>query len=165
MLFTHAPQKSLEAAADSSLAMYGLQLQRAEKTTVNGMPAIVTLSNQQVQDQQTGATATNKVLSYFIEYGNNRFAFHSISSEADFSAYAGIMEGSMKTFARLTDQSRINVMPKRIRIKKAPRAGTLATTLQYYNMPQDMLEEIALLNNMELNDQIPAGKSIKTVAY
>jgi hypothetical protein len=31
-------------------------------------------------------------------------------------------------------------------------------------MPQNMMQELALLNNMELNDPVPAGKSIKIVS-
>lgn len=164
MLFSLSNQKTLESAADTTLAMYGLQLQRAEKRTVNGLPAIVTLSKQQTQDQSTGQTGFNSVLSYFIQYGSMIYAFHGISTEADFGSYAPTMEASMKTFAQLTDPSRINVKPKRVYVKKAPRAGTLASTLGYYNMPQNMMQELALLNNMELTDQVPAGKSIKIVS-
>lgn len=70
----------------------------------------------------------------------------------------------MKTFAQLTDQSRINVKPKRVYVRKAPRAGTLASTLSYFNMPQSMMEELSLLNNIELNETVPAGKYIKIVS-
>lgn len=164
MLFTLSGQKTLQAAADSALAQYGLQLQRSEKRTVNGLQALVTLSKQQSQDQQTGQVSTNMVLSYFIQYGSGIYMFHSVSSEADFASYSTTMEASMKTFAQLTDPSRINVKPKRVYVKKAPRAGTLASTLSYYNMPQAMMEELALLNNMELTDQVPAGKLIKIVS-
>jgi predicted Zn-dependent protease len=164
MLFTLSSQKSLQAAADTALAQYGLQLQRSERRTVNGLPAIVTLSKQQSQDQQTGQVSTNMVISYFIEYGSMIYMFHSVSTEADFASYSTTMEASMKTFAQLTDASRINVKPKRVWVKKAPRAGTLASTLSYYNMPQKMMEELALLNNMELTDQVPAGKYIKIVS-
>jgi len=144
--------------------MYGLQLQRSERRTVNGLPAIITLSGQQTQDQQTGAKSSNAVISYFIEYGGMIYVIHGVSTEADFAAYAPTMEASMKTFAQLTDASRINVRPKRVYVKKAPRTGTLASTLSYYNMPQAMMEELALLNNMELNEQVPAGKYIKIVS-
>jgi predicted Zn-dependent protease len=164
MLFTLANQKTLESAADSTLAMYGLQLQRAEKKTVNGIPAIITLSKQQAQDQSTGQVSSNAVLSYFLQYGGLIYVFHGVSTEADFTTYSPTMEASMKTFAQLTDPSRINVKPKRVYVKKAPRAGTLASTLSYYNIPQAMMEELALLNNMELNDPVPAGKSIKIVS-
>ena len=164
MLFTLSNQKSLQAAADTTLAMYGLQLQRAERRTVNGLPAVVTLSKQQAQAQQTGATGSNTVLSYFIEYGGMIYVIHGVSTDADFASYAPAMEASMKTFAQLTDQSRINVKPMRVHVRKAPRAGTLASTLSYFNMPQAMMEELALLNNMELNQQVPAGKYIKIVS-
>ncbi len=70
----------------------------------------------------------------------------------------------MKTFAKLTDLSRINVKPKRVYVKKVQRAGTLASALSYYNMPQSMMEELALLNNIELNMPVPAGKYIKIVS-
>jgi predicted Zn-dependent protease len=164
MIFTLASQKTLESAADSTLAMYGLQLQRAEKKSINGIPAIITLSKQQAQDQSTGQVSSNAVISYFLQYGSLIYAFHGVSTEADFASYSPTMEASMKTFAQLTDPSRINVKPKRVYIKKAPRAGTLASTLTYYNMPQGMMKELALLNNMELTDAVPAGKSIKIVS-
>jgi len=163
MLFTLANQKTLQSAVDTTLAQYGLQLQRSEKKTVNGLQAMVTLSKQQVQDQSTGTTGANVVISYFFQYGSMIYVFHGVSTEADFASYAPAMEASMKTFAQLTDQSRINVKPKRLYIRKAPRAGTLASTLSYFNMPQAMMEELSLLNNMELNEQVPAGKYIKIV--
>lgn len=164
MLFTLSNQRTLESAVDSTMAMYGLTLQRTERKTVNGMPAIVTLSKQQAQNQSGAAAGSNAVISYFIDYSSVLYVFHGVSTEADFANYAPAMEASMKTFAKLTDASRINVKPKRVYVKKAPRTGTLASTFSYFGMPQSMMEELALLNNMELNDQVPAGKSIKIVS-
>ncbi len=164
MLFTLSGQKTLQSAVDTTMAMYGLQLQRSEKKTVNGLQAIATLSKQQVQDQSTGPTGANAVISYFVQYGSMIYVFHGVSTEADFAGYAPTMEASMKTFAQLTDQSRINVKPKRVFVRKAPKTGTLASTLSYFNMPQAMMEELSLLNNMELNETVPAGKYIKIVS-
>lgn len=163
MLFTLSNQKTLQSAVDTTMAMYGLQLQRSEKKTVNGLQAIVTLAKQPVQDQSTGATGANAVISYFVQYGSVIYVFHGVSTEADFASYAPTMEASMKTFAQLTDQSRINVKPKRVYVRKAPRAGTLASTLSALNMPQNLMEELSLLNNMELNETVPAGKYIKII--
>jgi predicted Zn-dependent protease len=164
ILFTLSNQKSLQAAADSTLATYGLQLKRSEKLTVNGMPAIKTLSEQQSQDQTTGTTSTNVVLSYFLEYGANYYVFHSVSAEADFPIYESLMESSMKTFDRLTETSKINVKPKRVYVMKVQRTGTLASALSYYSVNQDMMQELALLNDLELTDQVQAGKLIKIVS-
>jgi predicted Zn-dependent protease len=163
ILFTLSGQKSLQAAADSTLAQYGLTLQRSEKKTVNGLPAIITLSKQVTQDNSTGQTSTNIVLSYFIEYGNAYYVFHSVSSEPDFANYSGAMESSMNSFARLTDASKINVKPQKVYVKKVARTGTLASALSYYGVKQDKMAELALLNDLELNDQVQAGKLIKIV--
>lgn len=163
LLFTLANQKTLQSAVDSTLAAYGLQLQRAERRTVNGLQAIITLSMQQAKDQSTGAVSTNTVLSYFIEYGSMIYVFHGVSTEADFNNYVSTMESSMKTFAKLTDPYRINVKPQKIAVRRVQRTGTLASAFSYYGMKQDMWEELALLNNLELNDQIAAGKMIKIV--
>ena len=163
ILFTMASQKTLQAAADSSLAQYGLKLQRSEKKTVNGLPAIVTLSKQESTDSSTGTRSVNTVLSYFIEYGSVYYVFHSVSTEADFPGYSGVMESAMNTFARLTDASKINVKPQKVYIKKVQRTGTLASAFTYYGVKQDKMNELALLNNLELTDQVQAGKLIKIV--
>ncbi len=156
-------QKSLQSAADSALAQYKLQLQRSEKRTVNGMPAIVTLSKQTYQDSSTGTTSTNIVMSYFIEYGSIYYVFHSVSTEADFQNYSGAMESSMKTFAKLTEASKINVKPQKVHVVKVQRTGTLATVFSSFGVPQDKMNEYALLNDLELTDQVQAGKLIKIV--
>lgn len=163
ILFTLAGQKSLQTAVDSTLAQYGLTLQRTEKRTVNGMPAIITLSKQVTQDNSTGQSSTNMVLSYFIEYGTNYYVFHSVSSEADFANYSPAMESSMNTFAKLTDASKINVKPQKVYVKTVPRTGTLASVLSYYGVKQEKMAELALLNDLELTDQVQAGKLIKIV--
>lgn len=164
ILFTLSNQRTLQAAADSTLAQYGLKVQQAERRTVNGMPAIVALSKQEGQDQSTGAVSVTSVLSYIIEYGSMYYIFHSVAAEADFQNYATLMESSMKTFAKLTDSHRINVKPKRIYVKAVQRTGTLANAFTTFGMKQEIMEELALLNNMELTDQVQAGKLIKIVA-
>jgi len=69
----------------------------------------------------------------------------------------------MKTFAQLTDQSKINVKPKRIHVRKVQRTGTMASVLSSFNMPQNMMEELSLLNNIELNETVQAGRYIKII--
>jgi len=159
--FLLSRQTTLRAARDSALASVGLALQRSEEKTVNGMPAIVTLSKLENKDQSTGTTSTNIFLSYFIQYGTIIYTFHGISTEPDFPSYSGAMESSMKTFAKLTDASKINVKPQKIIVKKVQRTGTLASALSSYGVPQDKMNEFALLNNLELTEQVQAGKLIK----
>ncbi len=162
-VFGLANQSSLQEAAQATLQQLQLNVQQSTNTTVNGLPAIAVLSTQTMQDQSTGATATNVVLSYFIEYDKRFYVFHGVSTEAGFASYRNSLEGIMKSFSRLTDNSKLNVTPQRILVKAAPRTATLASTFSSLGVPQGMMAELALLNNMELTDQVKAGKLIKIV--
>lgn len=163
MVFTLAPQKTLQSAADTTLAQLGLTLLETKNTTVNGMQAKATIARQVNQDQSTGQQSSNIVLTYFIQYTPYIYVFHGVSAESDFNAYFNVMESSMKTFAPLTDPSKLNVKPTRILVKKVPRTNTLANTLSYYRVPQAKMEEVALLNNLDLNSTVQAGRLIKVI--
>jgi predicted Zn-dependent protease len=161
--FLLSRQKTLITARDSAMAAVGLQLQRREERTVNGMPALVTLSKLVTDDPSTGTKSTNVFLSYFIQYGSIIYTFHGISTEADFPTYSGAMDSSMKTFAKLTDASKINVKPQKVFVRTVQRTGTLANAFSSLGVPQNKMNEMALLNNLELTDQVQAGKMIKIV--
>ncbi len=163
ILFTLSPEKSLDAAADSTIAQIGLTVQDRKRITVNGMPAIATLCKQTVQDQSTGATQTNMVLSYFINYNNVNYVFHGVSAEADFANYSRSFESTMAGFSRLTDAAKINVKPKKIQVVKVQRAGTFSDALSQFGVNQSQFKELALLNDLELTSQVPAGKLIKII--
>jgi predicted Zn-dependent protease len=163
ILFTLSNQKSLEAAVDTTIAQYRLTLQGSKRVTVNGLQAIMIQCKQVSQDQSTGATQTNMVLSYFISHGGLIYVFHGVSTEADFNSYAGTMNSSMTTFSDLTDPAKINVKPKRIQVVTVQRTGTLSDAFVYYRVPQTQIKELALLNDLELTDQVPVGKLIKII--
>jgi len=163
MVFTFAPYKNLQTAADSTLLQLGLTLVSSEKKTVNGMPAIATISKQVTQDQSTGQQLTNMVLSYFIDYNSTYYVFHGITAETDFTTYKKVFESNMMTFNKLTDPSKINVKPKRILVKKVERAGTLNDVFTSFGVQKKQYDELALLNDMELTDKVKAGKLIKII--
>jgi predicted Zn-dependent protease len=162
-IFTMASQNTLQEAAQTTIEQLGLTLLENRNTTVNGMPAIVTLCKQVQQDQSTGTQQTNIVLSYFIDYSGKFFVFHGVSSEAEFGNYRDLLEGTMKTFNRLTDPAKLNVKPQKLLVKKTPKAGTLTSVLAGFGVKQDKMAELALLNNLELTSQIPSGKLIKII--
>ena len=140
-----------------------LTLLDSKRTTVNGMPAVATVAEQVSQDQQTGQQQAIKVLSYFIEYGGMVYVFHGVTADADFNTYFRVLESTMGNFNRLTDASKLNVKPKRIWVKPVPRAATLTEAFRSLGVPQSQMNELALLNNLELNDRVPAGKLLKVI--
>jgi predicted Zn-dependent protease len=145
------------------MIQYGLDLQGSKRATVNGLQAILTQAKQVTQDQSTGASQTNMVLSYFISYNNLIYVFHGVTTQADFNSYTNTFNSTMTTFAKLTDASKINVKPKKVQVVKVQRAGTLADAFSYYRVSQDKQNELALLNDLELTDQVPVGKMIKII--
>jgi predicted Zn-dependent protease len=163
IVFTIAGQKTLQTAADSTLKQLGLTLVSSEKKTVNGMPAIATVSKQTSQDQSTGQQQTIMVLSYFIDYSGTYYVFHGVSSDTDFVTYNKVFESNMTTFNKLTDPAKINVKPKRIVIKKVERAGTLADTFTAMGVKKAQMDEVALLNEMDLTEKVQAGKLLKII--
>ena len=163
MVFTLAPQKTLAEAAQTTLKELELTQQESRNVTVNGMPAIATLSQQVVQDESTGTRQTNEVLSYFINCDNKFYVFHGLAAEADFNSLKSTFEKTMVNFSRLTDATKLNVKPQKLMVKKVQSAGTVADVLASFGVKQSQMKDMALLNNLELTDKVSAGRLIKIV--
>lgn len=163
MIFTLAPQKSLAEAAQGTITQLKLQQLESRNSTINGLPALLILSRQESQDQSTGQKQAILVQSCFIQYDNNIYVFHGVSSEPDFPNYRNTFTTHMERFAKLTDPARLNVQPKRVAVKKVGRTANLAEAFKALGVPQAQLADMALLNNLELTDQVQAGKLLKIV--
>jgi predicted Zn-dependent protease len=163
IIFTLAQQKTLEEAAQKTLAELNLTVLDSKKATVNGFPAIGTVSQQVSQDSQTGTQQTLKVMSYFIQYNGAVYVFHGVAADADFNSYYRIFESTMINFNRLTETSKLNVKPKRIKVVQVPATGTLSQAFKSLKVPDSQMKELALLNNLELTDQVAKGKLIKMI--
>ena len=164
MIFTLSQQKNLEEAAQQTAKDLNLEVLDMKRATVNGMSAIATVSQQTSQNQQSGEEQTIKVLSYFIDYGGRIFIFHGVTSEAGYSDYIRVFETTMVNFDRLSDPSKLNVEPMRIRVKEVQQSATVDEVFRYYGVPSEMRGELALLNNMELNDRVSTGELIKIIS-
>jgi len=163
MIFTMAPQKTLEEAGQKTLADLKLTVLDSKRTTVNGFPAIAAMSQQVTQNQQTGAQQIIKVMSYLIEYNQSILVFHGVADEAGFNNYARIFETTMSNFDRLTESSKLNVKPKRIKVVQVPATAALSQTFKSLKVSENQMKELALLNNLELTDRVEKGKLIKII--
>ncbi|HEX8315337.1 MAG TPA: hypothetical protein VF609_10100, partial [Flavisolibacter sp.] len=111
--------------------------------------------------QQQGA-AVLRTLSTFIQYNNTIYHLIGVSSSTDYNAYGNVFLNTMQGFRTLTEASKINRKPERIRLRTTSQAATLDQVLRGYNIPAARLEEFAILNGMNLTDRVPAGTMIKT---
>lgn len=154
----------LSAAANKFVTDNKLNVIEQSSTNVNGNSAFMMISEsvpEAVNGQQQSPTL--RMLTYFISYGGKIYKFNGLSTNTDFNSYYSSFQRSMKNFKKLTDQSKINKKPTTIAIKTVKKNGTLQSALQSYSMSGTQLEELAILNGMELTDQVKAGSLIKTL--
>ena len=163
ILMTLSPEKNLDAAAQAAVEQYKLTVEESRRTNVNGLNAIAMVSNQTPTDQQGNQTGEPiRLLTYFIQHNSFIYILHGISSRNDFNSYANQFQATMSNFRELRDQSKINVVPTRIKVREVMRGGTLNQVFADLNVASVDREELSIVNGMELNDQVAKGTLIKT---
>ncbi|MBN2001530.1 M48 family metalloprotease [candidate division KSB1 bacterium] len=124
---------------------------------VNGLAAqkLVTLVPQE--------SDTLQVASMFVKKDNQVFAFHGLSSRAQFKGYRGAFESAMSNFKNLTDPGKMNVKPAQLKIVQTNGNVTLRSLLTQNGTAADQLEELAVVNGMQLNQNVDAKTLVKVV--
>ncbi len=153
-------QKSLTQAADAFVQQHKLTVKESGQTNVNGLPALALVTD---QINQQNAAQSIRILTYFIQYNNLIYQINGLALINDFDRYLNYFNNTMKGFKKLTDQSKINVKPERIKIITASRTGTLSQILQQHNVPSKRMNELAILNSMELKDTVQKGTLLKVI--
>jgi len=163
MLLQVGKGNTARQAGETFVTENKLQVVEAKDVQVNGLPAAVIVSDQVSQNQQTGQEQTIRILSYFIKYGGNIYVIHGMSALQDFDRFFELFKNTGSGFDKLTDQSKINVKPERIAIKKVPNNMTLQKALQTFKVDTKRYNELAILNGMQLTTQVKSGMLIKVV--
>ena len=167
MLMTLSQQKTLQAAAQETVEQDGLEVLESSQINVNRLPAIAMLSklkqNPQQQGQQQQQQQDLRILTYLIEYNGLIYKFHGLSQTADFNNFSRIFQNTMGNFDRLTDPARINVSADVIQVAQVNRAEALGSALRRMRLTDEDMHEIAILNNMQLEDVLQPGQLIKTI--
>jgi predicted Zn-dependent protease len=159
-----APGNTVEEGAQALVQQLKLQPSDSRRTTINGFPALVFVADQMQQNQQTGQQVAGvRVLGHIIQDGKTMYALLGVSGPADFPNYSQQFSSVAQAFQRLTDSDKLNRQPERIRIKKLALRSTLAQALATNGIPEKRHTELAILNGMQLNDQLNAGSLLKLV--
>jgi len=157
ILFSMAPEKTPQAAADAFLNESKAVVVKSERAQVNGMQAHRMISDVTMEQ------GVIRVLSYFIQKDKVVYVFLGYSEQARFDGYFSTFDQTMGRFKKLTDSNKINVKADRLAVRKTSRQGSLRQTLQTLGVPKDKLEEHAILNGMKLDDALPGNTIIKVV--
>jgi len=157
IIFSAAAAASPKDAASKFVQANRASVLASDPITVGGFPA------QRVLSDVRGQSGTIRVVSYFIQRGKSIFYFHGLSSPSAFDKYLNTFERTMKGFKELTDSKKINVKPDRIRLRTTKTAGTVESSLRSMGIPKDDLDDFALLNGMDLNENLPANTLVKVI--
>ncbi len=157
ILFSMAPEKTPSAAADAFLNESKAVVVKSQRAQVNGMQA------RQIVSDVTLDQGVIRILSYFIQKDKTVYVFLGYTERGRFDGYFSLFDQTMGRFKKLTDSKKINVKASRLAVRKTSRQGSLRQALQALGVPEDKLEEHAILNGMKLDDALSGNTSLKVV--
>ncbi|WP_375418970.1 M48 family metalloprotease, partial [uncultured Hymenobacter sp.] len=172
MMLALAPGATLEEAAQALVKQFSLQpISEPSRAAVNGFPALSFVADQvpqqqqgQPQQQAQGQQAPGvRALVQLLQDGKTIYLLLGASSAVDFAGYQPTFSSVMDNFQRLTDPDKLNRQPEHVRVKTLKLRSTLAQALRTLGVPEKRHEEMAILNGMQLNEQVNAGSLIKLV--
>ncbi|MCB0520885.1 MAG: M48 family metalloprotease [Lewinellaceae bacterium] len=149
-----SPEKSLNAAKNRAIQEDSLRVISSNDVTVNGNSAIELTADLNPQV---------RLMMYLIQYNGNIYKLAGLAETPNFNSFQPTFLQTFKSFKALTDASKINVKPERIKIQTVAKDATLQDALKSFNQPQNRLEEISILNGMKLTDKVTKGMLIKTI--
>ena len=147
---------SAQDAGAKFAAQEGISVLQQGGTTVNALTAYDVLAN--ATDQQSNEF---QLISRHVEYGGNVYSFLSYSAKTDFDSYQTAFYSTLNGFARLTDQSKINVNPTRLQIITTNRSGAFSSFLPNPLPRGFTAEDLAIINQVEVNEQIARNTKLK----
>ncbi|MBD3401746.1 M48 family metalloprotease [candidate division GN15 bacterium] len=144
------------AAADQFFTQQGMSGGAVQSTTINNLTAVS--GEFQAQAQQ----GTLAGMAVFVELDNTVFQILGYSTSSGWPSYQATVRQSARSFARLTDQSKLSVSPMRIDIVTVPEAMTLSQYHERYPSEVD-LETLAIINQLEADSRLTAGQKLKRI--
>ncbi len=155
IVFTLAAGNSLAAAEQAAVQADKLQVLSSRNISVNGKNAVETVAD---------LNAEVRLMMYHIQDGGNIYKFAGLSRTPDFNVYKNYFTSTFNKFDTLTDPSKLNRQPERIRIKEVSRTANFQDVMRSFDMPSNRLDELAILNGMEPDKQVKQGTLIKVIA-
>jgi len=158
LIFTLAKGADPGDAAVNFAQKNNVKVSNTAAMQINGMNAVKTLGEMAGQDQVIG------IASYFIGMNENIYVFHGLSAPGQLFAYDRQFSATAHGFDALTDESLMDVAPKKIEVRKVEKKSTLQEIFNAFGVPEEELENLSIINGMELSDEVEPGMRIKIIA-
>lgn len=156
---TLAPGSTAEEAARTLTQQQGVQSTGSRRINVNGLNAVRVEGTAQQQSGTTGFSAT------FIEYDGRVYEMLGLAPQASFNVQAAALRRIPDSFRRLTDSRLLNRQPVRLVVETVQTPTTLRQMLTGRTLPDGLTAEgVAIMNQVQINDSLPRGTSVKLPA-
>lgn len=150
-------QTGAQQAASAFGGQQGLTVADSGTDRFNGLAARYVLAEAQTEQGNLA------VLAYFVEYGGRVYQITGITAAQTYQTYQSAFQAIARSFRPLTDPSALNVQPARIDVVQVPRATSFQNVVGN-QLPFDItVQDLAIANQVDAGQTIPAGTRIKTI--
>ena len=148
-----------EASVNEFLNQEGITTVGKSRTASSGLAAY--------QAEATGQTEDGTRLKFYlyaVEYGGTIFRFLNYTTVDNYGTYGPRFKAITGGFRELTDSAILNIQPVRLQAVKASRSGSfrsfIPTNLENFPITVSP-EDLAIMNQVDLDEQINAGTWLK----
>jgi predicted Zn-dependent protease len=154
--FTSTPEKTVESGAAKFTNQPGLRVIQRTPTRSNGLPAMLVIGEGQMEKGQMV-----RLMVYYVEYRGAVYQFLGYSAPQAFSMFQREFMQTMQGFAELQDSRVVNKEPVRLGLERTMRAARFQDLIAK-NLPTPFTpEDLAIMNQVQLNEEIRPGTTIK----
>ena len=148
-----------QSAGDAAYEFFsqpGMQAGNHGPQALNGLPSVV--RQFRAQDPNSPNSVDGWVA--FVEHQGLVFRFLGATPGRAYRQYGGMLEQSLGSFGRLTDQRILSVQPQRLKLLNLNQTGPLSQQPQLRD--QD-INQLLLINNLDANQPVEKGTLIKVI--
>lgn len=142
-------------AANQFVQQSKVQVVANGDTNINGLPATVIIGQ---KNTDKGAV---EVWDAFIEMEGRVYSLLGYSAQAEFEQFRPTFESVAAGFSPLRNLQAMDVRPTLLKVVRADRAGPFTSFIPTSLPPAVSAESIAIMNQVALNQAVPAGELLK----
>jgi predicted Zn-dependent protease len=154
--FASTGDKSLEATAAKFLKQPGLRVIERGPMRSGQFQAYAAVADARVENGQVV-----RIMAYFIDYRGSIYHFFGYAAPQAFGAFRGVFLQTMQGFGEIEDPRILNRAPVRLSLETVSRRARFQELIPKSLPAPFKPEEVALLNEVDLKDEIEAGRIIK----
>jgi len=147
-----APQQALQ----QFLGQQGIRAGQTSTNPINGLPAATAEFQAQTEQGQLAGLIS------FVQLGGQTYQLLAYTTAQKYQSKVNQLLGAVQSIAPLTDQSKLNVQPVRVRLVKLSKDMTI-DAFNRENPSKIPFEYVAIINGVEPGELLKAGTMVKQV--